>query len=263
MDKVLNPSVAGTFYSSDSSVLRAEIEGLLAQADADLPIPKAIIAPHAGYSCSGKTAAAVYGCLKNTSKIKQVILLGPAHRYPFEGLAVTDANYMATPLGNVAVDKKAIAKILSLSQVNIVNAAYGNENSLEVQLPFLQVLLKDFLLVPLLIGNATNQQVVEVLEDLWGGDETLVVVSSDLSHYLDYSSAKDIDQKTVDAILALQPEKIGYEQACGRMAINALLTVAAKKKLQPKLIDLCNSGDTIGSKDQVVGYVGVHFMEES
>jgi AmmeMemoRadiSam system protein B len=260
--KILQSSVAGMFYPDDPRVLHEMIQQFLSNADASLPIPKAIIAPHAGYIYSGSTAAAVYASLaKAKSQIKRVILLGPAHRYPFSGLAVTDADGFATPLGEIAIDKEAIKNVLLLPQVQVVNEAYAGENSLEVQLPFLQEVLGDFKLVPILIGEADNAQIVEVLEKLWGGKETLIVISSDLSHYLDYKSAKNIDAATIEAILKLRPQDIAYEQACGRKAINALLTVARDKKLKPKLIAACSSGDTAGDKSAVVGYTGVHFYE--
>jgi len=260
--KILAPSVAGMFYPDDPRVLREMIQKFLGAADASLPVPKVIIAPHAGFIYSGATAAAVYACLtKAKAQIKRVVLLGPAHRYPIQGLAVTDMDGFATPLGEIAIDKEAIKNALSLSQVQVINEAYHGENSLEVQLPFLQEILGDFKLVPILVGDADNTQIVEVLEKLWGGEETLIVISSDLSHYLDYKSAKNIDAATIEAILKLRPQDIAYEQACGRKAINALLIVAANKKLKPKLIAACSSGDTAGDKDAVVGYVGVHFYE--
>lgn len=254
--KILQASVAGMFYPDNPKELHEMVQNMLASADADLPIPKAIIAPHAGYVYSGATAAAVYACLcRAKHQINRVVLFGPAHRYPFQGLAITDADYFATPLGEIAIDKNVPLKI------QIINEAFHNENSLETQLPFLQEVLGSFKLVPILIGDADNMQIVEVLEKLWGGKETLIVMSSDLSHYLDYDTAKSIDAATIDAILNLQPQDIGYEQACGRKAINALLTVAADKKLKPKLIHACSSGDTAGAKDAVVGYAGFHFYE--
>lgn len=260
--KILVPSVAGMFYPDDSRVLRETIQQFLSKADATLLVPKAIIAPHAGYIYSGSTAAAVYASLaKAKAQIKRVVLLGPAHRYPVQGLAVTDMDGFATPLGEIVIDKEAVKNALLLSQVQVINEAYHGENSLEVQLPFLQEVLSDFKLVPILIGEADNAQIVEVLEKLWGGEETLIVISSDLSHYLDYKSAKNIDAVTIDAILKLRPQDIAHEQACGRRAINALLTVARNKKLQPKLIAACSSGDTAGDKNAVVGYAGFHFYE--
>jgi AmmeMemoRadiSam system protein B len=261
--KKLNSSVAGIFYPNDPKALRQIIDKLLAETSADnkeLKLPKAIIAPHAGFSCSGATAAAVYACLaKYKKEIKRVVLFGPAHRYPFYGLAVTETDYFATPLGDIPIDKDAVIKALDLSQVKIVNEAYHGENSLEVQLPFLQVVLDEFKIVPVLIGEANNEQIVEVLESLWYGKETLIIISTDLSHYLDYESAQRIDDITINAILSLSPQKIEYEQACGRKAINALLTVAARKELQSQLIAACNSGDTVGDRSSVVGYAGFHF----
>lgn len=261
MSSIVRPTVAGMFYPDDPELLRATVKSLLHQSNASLPTPKAIIAPHAGYSCSGTTAAKAYACLENEPNIiKQVVVVAPSHRVPFTSIAVPSADYYATPLGKIQIDKKAIQALLNLPQVEILDEAFlSQENSLETQLPFLQETLQDFTLVPMLIGHLPYQQVAEALELIWNGPETLVVASTDLSHYYDYETAKQMDKKTTDAILALKPEAIEYEQACGRTGVQALLAVAAKKQLKPILIDLCNSGDTIGSKDQVVGYGAFHF----
>ena len=254
--------VAGLFYPDDPDELRFTIKKLLAQVSSDQPIPKAIIAPHAGYSCSGIVAARAYACLvKAKEVIKRVVLLGPAHRCPFSGITITEAEYFATPLGRIPIDHKAIAEIISLPQIQIVEQAYHQENSLEVQLPFLQELLNDFTLIPLLTGAVSVQEGVEVLNALWGDKETLIVISSDLSHYYDYKTASQMDQATMQAILNLEPEKIAYEQACGGMPIKILLSCVRSKRLDVSLIDLKNSGDTIGNKAQVVGYGAVHFYD--
>ncbi len=254
------PMMAGTFYPANPKELKGMLEGFLKAVNTDHPIPKAIIAPHAGYIYSGSIAAEAYACLaKARTSIKRVILLGPAHRYPVYGIAATKADYFATPLGKVKIDQVAISDILSLPQVEIIEQAYDRENALEVHLPFFQVLLQDFSLVPLLVGDASIIEIAEVIEKLWGGPETLVVVSSDLSHYEDYERAQYLDKQTANAILNLSPDEINFEQACGRMPIKGLLTVAAKKGLKATLIDLRNSGDMAGHNDRVVGYGAFHF----
>jgi len=262
MPSIIQPTVAGMFYPDDPELLHATVQSLLHQGNPNLPTPKAIIAPHAGYSCSGITAGKAYACLENARNIvKQVVIVAPSHRVPFAGIAVPSAEGYATPLGDIPIDQPAIQRLLTLPYVEILDEAFqGQENSLETQLPFLQETLKEFVLVPMLIGDIPYSLVAEALEMLWNGPETLVIASSDLSHYHDYETAKQIDQQTLDAILQLKPDNIQYEQACGRVGMQAVISVAAKKQLSPILMDFCNSGDTIGSKDQVVGYVSVHFL---
>jgi AmmeMemoRadiSam system protein B len=152
-------------------------------------------------------------------------------------------------------------QISDLPQVKLLQAAHASEHSLEVQLPFLQLILADFKLVPLVVGDASGEEVAEVLERLWGGPETLIVISSDLSHYHDYLTAQQMDRNTSDAIVTLRPEAIGYEDACGRIPVQGLLTLAKRQGLQGELIDLRNSGDTAGPRDQVVGYGAYTFSE--
>jgi AmmeMemoRadiSam system protein B len=256
------PAVAGMFYPASAKELRSMVEKFLrqAQAHADLPVPKAIIAPHAGYVYSGSVAASAYACLQQAkAKISRVVILAPAHRYPVNGIVATAFDYYATPLGNVPIDKALAENLAAKSAVQIIEKAYSAEHSIEVHLPFLQVLLGDFSLVPLLVGQAQVTQVVDVLREIWGGEETLVVVSSDLSHYHDYAAAQILDRRTADAILALNPAAISDEQACGYAAMRGLLTLAAEKSLQATMVDLCNSGDTSGIKDTVVGYGAFHF----
>ncbi len=263
MTSIIEPKVAGMFYPDDPEELRATVRTYLSQANAQHPFPKAIISPHAGFQYSGPIAAESYACLQNDKKrFDHVILLGPSHRYPFEGVAVTSADALKTPLGNIPIDHTLIDEIISLPQVSLVDQAFNTqENSLETQLPFLQSVIDNFSIVPLLIGDVNYTEVAAVLSMLWNGENTLIVVSSDLSHYLDDQSAKTIDTETVNAILALDPDKISFDQACGRTGIQALLSIAKEKGLTPGLLDLRNSGDTAGPKDQVVGYAAVHFYE--
>jgi AmmeMemoRadiSam system protein B len=188
------------------------------------------------------------------------VLLGPAHRVPLRGLAVPSADSFATPLGDIEVDRAAVACALDLPQVSESDRAHALEHSLEVQLPFLQTLLSSFRLVPLAVGDATAAQVAEVIESLWGGPETLIVVSSDLSHYHAYSEACEIDRRSAQTVLTLSPT-LGYDQACGALPINGLITVARRRGLRPELLDLRNSGDTAGDKFRVVGYGSFIFSE--
>lgn len=250
------PTVAGTFYPARAEELRAMVQQFLqAIKVTDETIPKAIIAPHAGYIYSGSVAATVYAKLQSARHlIKKVILIGPSHRVPLQGLAVSPAHYFMTPLGKIAVDIELSKQLTTLPQVIISEQAHLHEHSLEVQLPFLQEILADFMLLPLVVGNTTPQEVSEVLEKVWGGDETLIVISSDLSHYHDYQTAQRLDQFTSQAIENLRPEQIAYEQACGRNPINGLLTLARQRKMHANTVYLCNSGDTVGNRDRVVGY---------
>lgn len=255
-------AVAASFYSADPDNLQKMVRNFLDSAKKNVPVPKAIIAPHAGYIYSGPIAANAYASLASASTlIKRVILLGASHYANFQVIASSSADSFATPLGLVKVDQETIAKILSFAEVKIIDEVHAAEHSLEVQLPFLQILLKDFVIIPLLVSSMEPQQIAKVLEKLWGGPETLIVVSSDLSHYLDYHAAQKIDQKTAKAITSLSPQDIQEDQACGSLPIKALLEVAIKKHLKAAVIDLRNSGDTSGSRDRVVGYGAFHFYE--
>lgn len=254
-----SPAVAGMFYPADGRVLRADVERYLAAADASdtraVSMPKAIIAPHAGYVYSGPVAASAYARLASLrGRIGRVVLLGPAHRHGFQGLAASTATAFETPLGRVPLDGEGIRAALELDQVHLLDAAHEGEHSLEVHLPFLQVVLGDFTLIPLVVGEADPEEVSQVLGALWGGDETLIVVSSDLSHYLPYTQANRLDAETARAIEELKPEDINYEQACGRMPVAGLLLRAREEGLSAECVDLRNSGDTAGSRSQVVGY---------
>jgi AmmeMemoRadiSam system protein B len=217
--------------------------------------PKAIIAPHAGYVYSGPIAASAYARLRAArDTVNRVVLIGPAHYVPFAGLAATSAEACATPLGTVPVDSEAVQQISQLPQVNVFDEAHAPEHALEVQLPFLQIVLGDFKIVPLLVGDASDADVTEVIEKLWGGDETRFVISSDLSHYHDYASARELDAATANAIECLRPEDIGREQACGYVPIRGLLLAAKTHGLRVETVDLRNSGDTAGPRSEVVGY---------
>ncbi len=263
MITVRNPAVAGTFYPANPAELKATIDKYLGAAKTSGPVPKALIAPHAGFVYSGPVAASAYARIAPArDTITRVILLGPAHRVAVASLALPSVDSLATPLGNVPVDKKAVAMIADLPQVEVMDAAHESEHSLEVHLPFLQTVLAQFALVPLAVGQASSSDVGEVLERLWGGPETLIVISSDLSHYHSYESAYRLDNATSRAIEQLRAEDILYEHACGRIPINGLLHIARKRGMSVTTIDLRNSGDTAGPRDQVVGY-GAYVFEES
>jgi AmmeMemoRadiSam system protein B len=262
--RVRPAAVAGMFYSGDAAELQRDVSGLLREvAVPETPrhAPKAIIVPHAGYIYSGPVAAQVYALLAPArSRIRRVVLLGPTHRVAVRGLALPDADALETPLGLIPVDMEAVAQLEALPQVLQSAAAHAMEHSLEVQLPFLQAVLEDFKLVPLAVGHATPQEVAAVLDLLWGGPETLIVVSSDLSHFLNYPRAQVIDRKTADAILALSTD-IGHEEACGATPVTGLTLAARQRGLKPQLVDLRNSGDTAGDKSRVVGYGAFAFYE--
>lgn len=255
MQTVRPPAVAGMFYPADATELQSQIHTFLrAAAPAGAP-PKAVIAPHAGYIYSGPIAASAYARLKPLrDTVSRVVLLGPSHRVAFRGLAASSADAFRTPLGDIPLDSAALDSLRDLPQVHVIDQAHAQEHSLEVQLPFLQTVLRDFKLVPLVVGDATYAEVAEVLERLWGGPETLIVISSDLSHYHDYATARRMDKTTSQAIEDMQPERIDYEDACGRTPVGGLLTAARAHGLHAEIVDLRNSGDTAGPRDQVVGY---------
>jgi MEMO1 family protein len=269
MGSTRTPAVAGMFYPAEPSVLADDVQRLLHEArpspQPTLPqrtLPKAIIAPHAGYIYSGPIAATAYARLAaGRDTIRRVVLIGPSHRVPFRGLAVSSAETFQTPLGAVPVDQAAREALLRVPGIVTLDAAHADEHSLEVHLPFLQSVLDHFTLVPLVAGDASAELVASALETVWGGRETVVVVSSDLSHYLDYAAAKTIDARTCTAIEGLDPAAIGYDQACGQVPIKGLLTVARRQGLTVETVDLRNSGDTAGPRHQVVGYGAWAFTE--
>ncbi len=266
MHSIRPSAVAGVFYPGESQILAEDLRSMLNAANlrsnVSPVVPKAIVVPHAGYIYSGSTAALAYAHLAaHRSVIRRVVLLGPAHRVAVRGLALPGVDVFATPLGDIAVDQEAIQSISHLPQLVVSAAVHAQEHSLEVQLPFLQVVLDDFKLVPLVVGDATPAEVAQVLDALWGGPETLLVISSDLSHYLSYQTATALDQTTVQHILNLDGS-LTHHQACGATPVNGLLLAARKHPLQAQLLGLCNSGDSVGDKDRVVGYASIAFTEE-
>ncbi len=263
MHTVRPPAVAGMFYPADPKQLSQDINQFLLAAPACNLQPKALIVPHAGYIYSGIVAAAAYVCLKPiTSRIRRVVLLGPTHRVAVRGLALPGVDSFETPLGHIKIDKVGINTLTHLPQVTTHPETHALEHSLEVQLPFLQTVLDNFTLLPLAVGMATPEEVAQVLETLWGGDETLIVISSDLSHFLPYANAQHVDNDSVQSILQLQPF-LNHEQACGATPINGLVIAARQHHLTPHLLDLRNSGDTAGTPDRVVGYAAFAFTAEA
>ena len=264
MNTMRPPAVAGTFYPAAAPVLARDVGALLASAKTAAlgePAPKAIIAPHAGYVYSGPIAATAYARLASArGTIRRVVLLGPVHRVPVRGLALPGVAMLATPLGNVGIDAEAVAILAPMPQIVVSPAAHSLEHSLEVHLPFLQTVLENFSVVPLAVGDATADEVAQVLDVLWGGAETLIVVSSDLSHYLNYDDAQAADRITAHAILDLRTD-ISHEQACGGTPVNGLLLTARRRGLTPQLLDLRSSGDTAGDRNRVVGYGSFAFYE--
>lgn len=256
MDLVRPPAVAGTFYPADAPSLEAAVDAYLAAApEPDAAPPKVLIAPHAGYVYSGPIAGTAYATLSALrSVVSRVLLMGPAHFVPVDGLAAPTSASFTTPLGPVDIDRAAVDELVALPQVHLMDEAHVREHSLEVHLPFLQRVLANFSLVPLVCGNAQPEEVAEVLDVAWGGPETLIVISSDLSHYHDYETACELDRATTRAIEALDPGGLGRESACGRIPIRGALVAARRRGLGVRTLDLRNSGDTAGPREQVVGY---------
>ncbi len=255
MSVVRKPAAAGLFYPRDAPKLRAEVERYLAQASPEGPPLKAVIVPHAGYDYSGPIAASAYARVRPAhATITRVVLLGPSHRVPFEGLAASGADAFETPLGLVSLDAAGVAAALALPSVRVLDAAHATEHSLEVHLPFLQVVLDRFQLVPLLVGDSSPDEVDEVLKTLWGGPETLIVVSSDLSHYHGYAEARRIDTETARYIERCNFGQLSGQRACGFLPVGGLLHNARRNGLSVRTVDLRNSGDTAGDRSRVVGY---------
>ncbi len=262
MSAIRLSSVAGTFYPADRVELRSQIERYLRAvgpvAQQARP-PKILIAPHAGYIYSGAVAAQAHALLAPwRDKVKRVVMFGPAHRLAARGIVASSAPAFETPLGLVRVDRDAVAHAIEMHDTSIHDQAHAYEHALEVQLPFLQVVLGDVAIVPLLVGLAAPDAVAVVMRHLWDGEETVFLVSSDLSHYLPYPIAQKVDRATVERILALQAD-LDHEEACGATAINAAIALAREHALKPRLLAMCNSGDTADDRAKVVGYGAIAF----
>lgn len=262
---IIRPAaVAGSFYPDHPATLKQVVAALLAHPrTVNLTrSPKALIVPHAGYLYSGPVAASAYAQLSALrGRIHRVVLLGPTHRVYVRGLALPGADQFSTPLGEIQLDVEGMQRLSGLPQVLTSAAAHQMEHSLEVQLPFLQQVLGDFQLLPLAVGEATADEVAEVLDQVWGGDETLIVISSDLSHFLPDALARKVDGGTVDAILMLNSH-LNHEQACGATPINGLMLAAQRHGLRPVLLDARNSSQTAGDPERVVGYAAFAFQAE-
>lgn len=258
--RIRPPAVAGLFYPDDPAMLRAGVDAALERVRrtgpraADRPL-KAAIAPHAGYVYSGPVAASAYARVEaGREVIRRVVLAGPAHRVPLDAIATSGADAFASPLGELQVDDELRSLALSLPQVVVSDEAHAREHSLEVHLPFIQVALGEVTVLPILVGRMTAEAVAAALDAVFGGPETLVVVSTDLSHYADYDTASALDQATAAAIVACEPTLVGDDRACGVFAVRGMLACARRHDLSVELVDLRNSGDTAGPRDQVVGY---------
>lgn len=248
-------TVAGMFYPSDAAELEAQVKRYLDEAKTDLLSPKAMIVPHAGYIYSGQVAARAYATLLNRQQpINRVVVIGPSHRVAFEGIAMSTMDSFETPLGAIPVAQRAFAALADLSGVIADDLPHSQEHCVEVQLPFLQFVLGQFELLPLVVGRSSAGQVAAVMELLWSDPETLFVISSDLSHYHDYQNASVRDRNTTHYIEALEGANLNSEDACGYIPMQGLLQIAQKKHLEEQTLVVRNSGDTAGSKDRVVGY---------
>jgi MEMO1 family protein len=259
------PAVAGHFYDVDPHGLEAEVGRLLASAPKpeSLRRPKALIVPHAGYLYSGQVAATGFATLSRGTPPACVVLIGPAHYVPFRGIAAPTVDAFETPLGPVPLDRNALQAIAGLPAVTFSDAPHAPEHALEVELPFLQWLLPSFAAVPLLVGEARPQEVAVILNRLWGGPDTVVVISSDLSHFHDYDTARRRDAATAEMIERGDWARIGPADACGCLAIAGLLIETTRRGLAARRLALCNSGDSAGPRDRVVGYGAWAFVEPS
>ena len=249
------PAVAGVFYPANPEILRDTLASLMDAVQNTIKVPKAIIVPHAGYIYSGKIAASAYARLKaGAAHIRRVVIIAPSHHFYFEGLAVPHAHFFNTPLGDIPLDTVVIQNLLTLPFIVCSDEAHRLEHSVEVQLPFLQMVLKNFKLIPIVTGDASAEQAAQGLELFYEDTDTLIVISSDLSHYHNYKTAQQLDLETTKKIEQLKYEQLDYESACGQVAVSGLLALAKKKVCKVKNIDLRNSGDTAGDKQRVVGY---------
>lgn len=259
-------AVAGSFYPEDPRALLSEVSRLFARvddSDSSGNAPKAIVVPHAGYIYSGGVAASAFALLRPAAEhIRRVVLIGPAHRVAFRGFAIPAAQAFMTPLGQVPLSRKDWVALGERPDVIVDDRPHAFEHCLEVQLPFLQHVLPQFEIVPILVGDAAPEAVAGLLASLWGGPETLIVISSDLSHYLPYQVARRVDATTLDEIMSLRAT-LDPEQACGARSLNGLLALAGKWGLKPQLVEMCNSGDTAGDRSRVVGYASIAFFEET
>jgi len=249
------PDVAGTFYPGQTDALAGLLDGVLAGSPRDAVSPKALIVPHAGYRFSGEIAARGWSLLaRRRGEIQRVVLFGPAHRMAFDGMAVLPVTRWQTPLGRLATDADAMAAALRCPDVQAIDAPFLREHSLEVQLPFVQRALGEVAVLPVLVGRAQPASVARLMDALWGGPQTAIVVSSDLSHFHDYDTGRELDAGTTAMIERAAPERIGSREACGHLAVRALIGHARLRDLRITALDVRSSGDTVGERSRVVGY---------
>jgi len=253
--RIRPPAVAGLFYPADPAVLASLVDRLVAQGRPEGRPPAALVAPHAGYEYSGPVAGVAYAWVAaRRGVVTRVVVLGPAHRAWLRGTAVSAADGFDTPLGTVELDDELRRRALACAEVGVDDGAHAHEHAIEVQLPFLQRVFGAVRVLPVVVGDATTAEVSALLDAVWAGQETLVVVSSDLSHYLDHATATTRDRRTAAAIVARMPERVGNDDACGARPIRGLLAVARRRGLDVRLLDLRTSADTAGDPERVVGY---------
>jgi len=249
------PAVAGSFYDKSPKYLQSQLDSWLTPVSDEKGMVRALVVPHAGYLYSGKVAAQAYRYLKSQAEaIRRVILIGPSHRYFFQGCAIPSVDYFSSPLGDIPIDKQSVEMLKEIDDIEVSDQIHAFEHCLEVQLPFLQTCLNEFTLLPLLTSNVSPVNVANLLDSLWQDESTLLVISSDLSHFHPYSEAQQIDQNTCSLIEHFEPS-LTPEQACGSTGINTLLLLAKQRDYQLTRMELKNSGDTAGDKERVVGYV--------
>jgi AmmeMemoRadiSam system protein B len=260
---VREPAVAGTFYPAGPDELRSTVQGLLERAgNVAGPPPKALVVPHAGYMYSGSVAASAYArVVPMRGRVERVVVLGPAHRLAIDAIAAPGVDALATPLGTVPVDTAARDRLVDAGTIAVSDEAHAREHSLEVQLPFLQVALGDVRVLPLAVGGVPASAVADVLDAVWGGEETLIVVSTDLSHYHDHATATELDRRTAATVVAREVEALEPGNACGVFPLRGLLAAARRHRLDVELLDLRTSGDTSGPRDRVVGYGAFALVE--
>jgi hypothetical protein len=262
--QIRKPCVAGLFYPDDPERLDFTLNQLFESVPENLKTgysPHAIIVPHAGYIYSGEIAASAYSSiLKRVQDIKRVVILGPSHQLALNGAACPSATHFDTPLGRIPLDVEEIARLQAQGLIEINDAAHVREHSIEVQLPFLQHILSDFKIIPIVVGLEQAMPIAALLEPFWRAKDALIVVSSDLSHYLDYYDARKMDSDTSSAIEACRWQDISPTQACGCYPMRGLLQLAQEENSSVSCIDLRNSGDTAGDKSRVVGY-GAYVFE--
>ena len=263
---IRSPAVASMFYPGNATELRKSVRSFLHEADAEKNAfqfkkdenssLRALIVPHAGYSYSGKIAASAYRLLQqNQQQFKRVLLLGPAHRVWLQGAAFPESDVFETPLGGIKLDKTRMKKMLAeFPWISVSEKVHAEEHCLEVQLPFLQETLVDFELLPLVVGETKTEQLAEIIQQFSADLETLIVISTDLSHFHDYQTAQQKDARTANAIELLDPQRLFPEDACGAYPLRGALAAASKNKWKVQRLGLCNSGDTAGDYGRVVGY---------